>query len=76
MKLRHCMPHKKEEKEFEIVNNTIVLSENSRTYSLNIFHVDSFDVFKSHCLRLLNAMHNESQDGNTELCSAFYHFKQ
>ena len=66
----------KEDNEFRAVTNIMLLSDNAGTYSSNIFHVAAFDVVKSHGLRLINIIHNEAQDGKTELDSSFYHFKQ
>ena len=52
-----------------------LLSDNAGTYSAHIFHVAVFDVVQSYGLQLLGLIHNEAQDGKTELDSSFYHFK-
>ena len=36
----------------------------------------TFDIVKSHNLELEGLIHNEAQDGKTELDSSFYHFKR
>ena len=40
-----------------------------------VFHVDTFDVVKSHGFNLIRLTHNEVQDGKTDLDSSFYHLK-
>ena len=57
------------------IHNIIILSDNAGTYSANVFNVASFDVVRSNGLILLGIIHNEAQDGETELDSAFFHFK-
>jgi hypothetical protein len=65
----------KEESCMNLIENIVVLSDNAGTYSANIFNVASFDIVKSHGLTLLGIIHNEAQDGKTELDSSFFHFK-
>lgn len=66
----------KEDKIFEFIKYVIILSDNAGTYSSNIFHIAAFDIVESHGLRLVNIIHNEAQDGKTELDKSFHHFKQ
>ena len=65
----------KEEQHLKDVKNVILLTDNTGTYSANVFHVACFDVVKSHGLNLDGIIHNEAQDGKTELDSTFFHFK-
>ena len=65
-------------KQEQIWNNTrnlIILCDNDDTYSAVVFHVAAFDVARSCELKLIGLIHNEDQDGKTELDSSFYHFK-
>ena len=51
-----------------------MLCNNAGTYSAVVFHVDAFDVVKSHGSTLIGLTHNEAQDGNAELDSSFFYF--
>ena len=57
------------------VRYLIIITDNAGTYSADLFHVAAFDVVASHGLQLNGIIHNESQDGKTELDSSFAHFK-
>ena len=57
------------------VKKLIILSDNACTYSSHVFHVAAFDIASSHGWQLTGIIHNESQDGKTELDSAFFHYK-
>ena len=56
-------------KEVKTIN---IIADNAGTYSANIFSVAVFDIVKSHHLKLQGLIHNESQDGKTELDSSFF----
>ena len=62
--------------DFSGVTSVIILSDNAGTYSADVFSVAVFDVVRSHGLAVKGIIHNEAQDGKTELDSWFYHFKR
>ena len=66
----------KEESQLQEVKELVILSDNAETYSAKVFHLAAFDVVASHGLILAGVVHNEAQDGKTELDSTFFHFKQ
>ena len=53
----------------------MLLSDNAIIYSSPIFHVAVFDIVKSHGYKLVNLIHNKSQNSKTELDLAFFNFK-
>ena len=71
-----CLKVIKEDPDFEGVSAIIILSDNAGTYSADFFSVAAFDVAKSHGLSVAGIIHNEAQDGKTELDSWFFHFKR
>ena len=71
-----CLKVIKEDPEFADVTDIIILSDNAGTYSADVFSVAAFDIARSHGLRVAGIIHNEAQDGKTELDSWFFHFKR
>lgn len=65
----------KENPDFSMVKNIIILSNNTCNYLANIFYVAILDVKKSHKFNLLISIHNKLQDGKTDLDASFYYIK-
>ena len=66
----------KEDEEFEGSEDIIIITDNAGTYSADVFSVAIFDIARSHGLKIRTILHNEAQDGKTELDSWFFHFKR
>jgi len=64
------------DEEFSGSEHLILIMDNAGTYSADVFSVAAFDIARSHGLKIKYILHNEAQDGKTELDSWFFHFKR
>ena len=57
------------------MNNLVLLSYNTKTYTLNKLHVLVINFAVYYGYKLIVIIYNEAQNSKTELYLSFYHFK-
>ena len=66
----------REDEKLKPVEWVILQLDNAATYSPDVFSIACFDIARSHGLKVMVLIHNEAQDGKTQLDTSFYYFKR